>query len=105
MSRLWQTVLPELRRFPAGERARALRLARASRLESLELFLLAIWLVLVTALVRAMVNGAPEAERVAYSVVINLVVTVPLLLAVFLPIHIRRLRRGLRAQLEERSTS
>jgi uncharacterized membrane protein YbhN (UPF0104 family) len=105
MNRLWQTVLPELRRFPTGEQPRALRLARASRLESLELFLLAIWLVLVTALVRTMVNGAPEAERVAYSLVINVVVTVPLLLAVFLPIHIRRLRRGLRAQLEERSTS
>jgi hypothetical protein len=105
MSRLWQTVLPELRRFSADEQPQALRLARASRLESVELLLLAIWLVLVTALVRTMVDGAPQAERFAYAVVINLAVTVPLLLAVFLPIHIRRLRRGLRAQLEERSIS
>jgi hypothetical protein len=52
-----------------------------------------------------MVNGVPADERFAYSVVINLVLTLPLLLAVFLPIHIRRLRRGLRAQLEERSIS
>lgn len=105
MSRLWQTVLPELRRFPANERQQALQRARNSHLDAVELVVLAIWLVLVTALMRDMVNSAPEAGRLAYSVVMNLLVTVPLLLLVFVPIHIRRLRRGLRAQLESRSPS
>ena len=105
MSKLWQTLLPELRQFAPAEQCGALRLARASRLDALELLLMAIWLVLVTALVRQLVDSSPEAGRLAYSVVINLVVTVPLLLAVFVPVHIRRLRRGLRHQLEERSHS
>lgn len=105
LSRLWQTVLPELRRFPADERRQALQRARNRQLDAVELVVLAIWLVLVTALMRDMVTSAPEAERLAYSVVMNLLVTVPLLLLVFVPIHIRRLRRGLRAQLEPRSPS
>lgn len=100
---LWQKLLPELRRFPPAEQRQAMQLARASRLDAAELVILAVWLVLVTALMRNLVNGAPESERIAYSVVMNLLVTVPLLLLVLGPIHIRRLRRGLREQLEKRS--
>lgn len=105
MNRLWQAVLPELRRFPADEQQQALQAARGSRLDGMELVVLAIWLVLVTTLMRDLVSSAPETERLAYSVVMNLLVTVPLLALVFVPIHIRRLRRGLRAQLEQRSPS
>lgn len=102
MNGLWQAVLPELRQFPPDERRRVLQLARNSRLDALELVILAVWLVLVTALMRNMVNSAPDAQRIAYSMVMNLVVTVPLLLLVMAPVHIRRLRRGLREQLEQR---
>lgn len=105
MSRLWQAVLPELRHFPSTEQRQALHLARENRLEALELVIMAVWLVLVTALARHMVDSAPEAQRIAYALVMNLVITAPLLLLVFIPIHIRRLRRGLRAQLEQRSPS
>lgn len=102
MSGLWQALLPELRQFPHSERQQALQRARSSQLDALELVALAIWLVLVTALMRNMVNSVLEAERIAYSVVMNLVITVPLLLLVIVPVHIRRLRRGLREQLEQR---
>lgn len=102
MSGLWQALLPELRQFPPSERQQALQRARSSQLDALELVVLAIWLVLVTALMRNMVNSVLEAERIAYSVVMNLVITVPLLLLVIVPVHIRRLRRGLREQLEQR---
>ena len=105
MNRLWRKALPELGRFPSTEQPLALRRARESSLDALELVLLAVWLVLVSALMRNLANSAPEAERLAYSVVMNLLVTVPLLLLVFIPIHIRRLRRGLRAQLDSRSPS
>lgn len=105
MKGLWQFVLPDLGRFPPDERQQALRVARESRLDAMELVVLVIWLVLVTALVRYMVDQAAQADRLAYSVVMNLIVTVPLLLAVFIPVHIRRLRRGLRAQLQQRSLS
>lgn len=36
------------------------------------------------------------------TLVVNVLLVVPLLLAVYVPIHIRRLRRGLRQQLEQR---
>ena len=101
MNGLWQTVLPELRRFSATERPRALRLAREGRLDAGELVIMAVWLVLVTALMRNLLGHAPEDERLAYGLVMNLLVAAPLLLLVFIPIHVRRLRRGLRAQLEQ----
>ncbi|MDH4134291.1 MAG: hypothetical protein OEV31_05840 [Gammaproteobacteria bacterium] len=98
---LWQIILPELRGFPAAERRRALRLAREGRLQAVELVVMAIWLVLVTTLMRNLMGYAPENERLAYGVLMQLVVTAPLLLLVFLPIFLRRLRRGLRMQLEQ----
>lgn len=104
MNRLWRKVLPELERFPVADQPRAMRLARENRLDAMELALLAIWLVLVSALMRNLVDDIPLAERQDYRVVTSLFLAVPMLLVV-VPIHIRRLRRGLRTAFEQRSTS
>jgi hypothetical protein len=102
MNRLWPALLPELRQFPAVEQDGVLRQARDAALEPLELIGIAIWLVLVTALTKYILVQTASATDVSATLAVNLVVTVPLLVAAFVPIHIRRLRRGLRKQLDQR---
>lgn len=98
MNKLWPALLPELKRFPEGEREIALRAARATRLDTIELVGMALGLVAVTALTRYSVPEASHASRFALAIV-NFAVAVPLLAIMLGPFHLRRLRRGLRRQL------
>lgn len=102
MNRLWPRLLPELRQFPLTEQDQALRNARDGALEPLELVGIAVWLVLVTGLTKYLLARTAMSNDPSATLVMNLVVTVPLLAAAFVPVHIRRLRRGLRKQLQER---
>lgn len=101
MNRLRLALLPELRKFSAQSQEQALRNARASELEPLELIGLAVWLVPVMALAKYLLVQASMVSDLAATVVMNIVFVIPLLVIVFAPIHIRRLRRGLRQQLEQ----
>jgi hypothetical protein len=101
MTRLWPALLPELRRFAPGERDEALRSARRTSLDTFELIGMALGLVAVTALSKYAVPDSSMATRFVMAL-LNFVVAMPLLVAALGPFHIRRLRRGLRAQLDER---
>ena len=96
-------MLPELRGFPAAERGSALRTARDTPLDMLELLGMAAGLVVVTALTRYVLPDGEAATRFA-AVLLNFAVAVPLLALVLGPFHLRRLRRGLREQLQQRAT-
>lgn len=99
MNRLWLLLLPELRQFPQEEQVAALKLARDCELEPLELVGMAVWLVPVVTLAKYILGKASLGEDAFATLVMNVLVVVPLLVALFAPIHIRRLRRGLRKQL------
>ena len=101
MNRLWPVLLPELREFPAPEQDAALRTARDTALDLLEMLGMAAGLVLVTAATRYGVAGLGAADRFGAAVA-NFVVALPLLALCLGPFHLRRLRRGLRAQLQRR---
>jgi hypothetical protein len=101
MNRLWPALLPELRQFPAPERDQALQQARATPLDVIELVGMAVGLVVVTALTKYSVPDPSMASRFALAL-INFAVAMPLLVAVLGPFHLRRLRRGLRLQLQQR---
>jgi hypothetical protein len=103
MNRLLRVLLPELRQFPAAEQDAALRAARKRPLDLLELVGMAAGLVAVTALTRyAVPDSGPTAWLRLALAVGNFVVAVPLLAAFLGPFHIRRLRRGLREQLQQK---
>jgi hypothetical protein len=101
MSRLWLALLPELRQFAQSQQGQALQSARASELEPLELVGLAVWLVPVVVLAKYLLVQASLVSDIPATLVMNILFVVPLLAVVFAPIHIRRLRRGLRKQLEQ----
>lgn len=101
MIRLWLVLLPELRQFPADKQDKALRDARNSELEPVELIGIAAWLVPVVVLAKHIAAEAALSDHLAVTLLMNFVVVVPLLALVFGPIHIRRLRRGLRKQLAQ----
>lgn len=103
MRRLWSWLLPELQRFPAQERGAALARARATELDILELVGISFGLVLVTAATQYALPDASSSSRLA-AALLNFAVALPLMALVVAPFHIRRLRRGLDAQLELRSS-
>jgi hypothetical protein len=98
MNRLWLVALPELRAFPSTERDEALRKARLASADVLELLGMAAGLVIVTAVTRYALHDADVQTRLAMAL-LNFVVAVPLLVVVLAPFQVRRVRRGLRAQL------
>jgi hypothetical protein len=102
VSRLWPVVLPELRQFSASERERALRAARHTTLDWLELLGMAAALVLVTALTRYSVPAGMVSTRLGLGL-LNFAVAIPLLGVALAPFHLRRLRRGLREQLAQQA--
>jgi hypothetical protein len=100
----WLEVLlyPQLRRFPAQERAQALRKAREATFDVVELVGIALGLVLVTALTRYQAEAYDALERVA-AVLVNFVIAIPLLLVFVVPFLVRRVRRGLDQEVARRS--
>lgn len=100
---LWPTLLPELRQFPEAQREAALRLAGETSLDVLELVGMALGLVVVTAATKYTLPDESVTTRVLMAL-LNLAVAAPLLVVVLGPFHLRRLRRGLRAQLDRSGT-
>jgi len=103
MKRFWLWALPDLSKF-SSERTQgeALKKAKDSSLDSSELIGIAVWLVIATSFGRYILKEGKMLDDVLAAIVVNVIIVAPLLLAVFVPIHIRRLRRGLRQQLEQR---
>ena len=101
MNRLWYVLLPELRRFPEGEQDQILKAARETPLDFIELASMALGFVAVTALTRYSLPDSAMSTRFG-AMLLNFAVALPLLAVALGPFHVRRLRRGLRHQLETR---
>lgn len=99
MRKLWLMLLPELERFPASEQVQALEKARKTDLDIVELLGVAAGLVIVTAVTQYALPNAAISQRVA-AILLNFIIALPLMAGVVAPFHVRRLRRGLRAQME-----
>ena len=100
MPHLLQRLLPELTRFPEHQRAAALRRARDQELDAVELVGAAVALLVATVVTRFALDDLRPAPGLV-SFLLNLALAVPILLVLFLPFHLRRLRRGLRSELEK----
>jgi len=101
MHKTWLLLLPELRSFPAREQAPALAAARETPLDIVELVGTAFAVVIVTAITRYGLADSGLLARFA-GAALNLAVALPLLVLAAGPFQVRRLRRGLRQQLELR---
>ena len=99
MHKAWLLLLPELRSFPPGEQDRALARARGTQLDVVELLGLAFSVVAVAAMTQYGAPGAEVPSRMA-AALLNFAVALPLIAVCAGPLHVRRLRRGLREQLQ-----
>lgn len=99
--RLWPLVLPELRRLSPAERPAALRAARATTPDALELIGMVAALAAVTGMTRyvAAQAGFPAGF---VGTALNFGVALPSLALLLAPLHVRRLRRGLQQPTELR---
>ncbi len=57
-----------------------------------------IWLVVVFFITKKLIGTPAQEDVLSYTIVVNLLFTAPLLLAVYAPIHVRRVRRGIVGQ-------
>jgi hypothetical protein len=101
MDALNSLLYPRLDSFPADERANALRHARETSFDVIELIGIAAGLVLVTAITRYQLDTSSAAEGFLRAIG-NFVVALPLLAIFVGPFLVRRVRRGLDRELAKR---
>lgn len=104
MTRLAIFLYPQLQSFPEAERPQALRRARSTTFDVLELLGIALGLVLTTAITRYSAAELNPVERIA-AILLNFALAVPLLLVLVGPFFIRRARRGLDSELANRRSA
>lgn len=92
---------PQLRSFPEDDRQRALRAAKSTPFDVIELLGIALGLVLVTALTRYQAGELNALLRLT-AILLNFAVAVPLLVLCVGPFLVRRVRRGLECELAKR---
>jgi len=93
---------PELREFTPAEQDSALRKAKDAKLDGFEIMGVTLAVALTVALTRYSAVGMALIERIGAALA-NLVIAIPILMVLAGPFYIRRVRRGLRTQLSERS--
>lgn len=95
MHRGWSLLLPELREIDARERDAALARAREQPLDTFERIGMVLGVIVVVVLTRSAPTEVGVVARLATALT-DFLVAVPILVAVVVPFHLRRLRRGLR---------
>lgn len=105
MIALWQRLVPQLKQLPQAERQPALEEALRSRFTPVETVLLVAWMLGVFFLTQHLLRQADGEERMAGAVATNLLITAPLMLAVFVPVHLRRVRRHVASLVARRAVS
>jgi hypothetical protein len=101
MNRLWPLVVPELRQFTETEQDTALQSARNTTLDLLEIVGMAAGFLFVTVVTQYALPDYSFLSRLS-AAALNFAIAAPLLLVTLGPFHIRRIRRGLRHQLQRR---
>jgi len=102
MSVFWTFFAPELAKFRPVEQVKALATAKSSELKSVEVAGMVVWLIVVVFITKALIGTPAQEDVLSYTIVVNLFFTAPLLLAVYVPIHVRRVRRGLKKLLDDK---
>lgn len=99
MGKLWLYLVPDLSHVHFAMRAKALKTASHASLRSGELITMGVWLVIVSLATQRILQAATDENRLVFTLVTNLVFTAPMLLLVFVPIHVMRIRRDIRRQI------
>ena len=103
MPKRWEYWLyPELRKFDSADRGRALQKAKDTKFDWTEITGMTLAVAITVFLTRYSAAGFGLLERVGAALA-NLVVAIPLLVVLAGPFYVRRVRRGLRAQLNDQS--
>jgi hypothetical protein len=102
MLKMWLYLAPDLKKFNDHEKDRVLKGAKKTSFTTKETYVMLGWVLVVFFLTQAVLRGAPAGKELVFTIVTNLIFTAPVMLAVVIPIHVRRVRRGLRQALQER---
>jgi cation transport ATPase len=104
VEKLNHLLFPELRQIDSSEQRDALRKAKETSFDAVELVGLAVALLVTVSLTRYSAAGWGLAERFG-AMLANFVVAIPVLVVFAGPFYVRRTRRGLRTYLSQRSAN
>lgn len=96
-----ELLYPQLRAFPLVRRTEALKAAKHTALDVIELVGIALAVILVTAITRYQLDPERTLDRLG-AALLNFLVAIPLLALCAGPFLVRRTRRGLTQQLKAR---
>lgn len=105
MNKLWQHLAPDLKSLPASEQVGVLERAKKGSFTTGETVLLVAWMLMTFLLVQQVLTRSPHENKIAFALIANLVITAPLMLSVFVPVYVRKVRRHIAALIAERRTS
>ena len=102
MNKLWQRLAPDLKSLPASEQIGVLDQAKKGRFTTGETALLVAWMLVTFLIVQQVLKLSSHENKIALALMANLVITAPLMLFVFVPIYVRKVRRHVAALVAER---
>lgn len=100
MMKLWLRLVPQLSQLSPIDRTKVLDQADKASFSAAESVVMVIWLIFVYLLAKGILSETPGDSPTADAVGVNLLVTFPMLLVVFVPIYIRKISREIRKQLD-----
>lgn len=96
----WQWLVPELRHRPEAEQQAIVEAARKGRFSSGEVLVLVVGLMVAFLFTQAVIQRSAHESKIVFALVANLVIALPLLMATFVPVHLRKMRRLIRWGLD-----
>ena len=105
MMKIWVKLIPELGRLSAAEQVNAIDQASKTSFRTHEAIIMVIWLIFAYLLNKRILASTPGENPVADALVANLLITLPLLLLVFVPVYLRKMRREVRKQMQSDSSA
>lgn len=105
MSKLWQHLAPDLNSLTESEQMDVIDQAKKGSFTTGETALLVVWMLLTFFFVQQVQMQSAHEHKVAFVLASSLVLTAPLMLLVFVPMYVRKVRRHVAALIGERRKS
>lgn len=105
MNSIWPVLVPSLKSLSASDRRAIVAGAKRGAFTMAEVVLLVVWTLLVFMFTQQVIRQAAHPNPFAFALVANLVITLPLMLAVFVPVYLRKVRRHIVAALDKRPSA
>jgi hypothetical protein len=98
----WQKKIPELSNLREIEQVDIIKKAQAGSYTFSEVIILVVWMLFVLYFSKEVSAKSTLDNKLELSIIVNLIVVLPLLLIIYIPIYLRKMKRLINAELRLR---